>query len=321
MRRRSKAIDGLESGKAEGVFPSARVFALLIALGPTAAWAQNRGVYPLGMTSVSSGVMPAEGFNYGFQFLDYSRDRSKDAAGNTLPVMGSHAVLMFLNTFTWASPTFCDGFQASASATIPIASNNLTTEAMGNVSGGTGLADSYFVPATIGWARERIALRLMYGFLAPTGRFSAEATDNVGSGYWTHTLSAGQTFYPMKNKRLIFSAFEMYEFHTTQTGTETHPGQTFDLDYSIMGVPVDAEKARLQLGLVGYEQWQTTGTFGPAVSLEAFGTRYRVNAIGAAASLTLPKQKVTLSFRYFDEFANRSTFEGYSLQIAGAVAF
>jgi hypothetical protein len=297
------------------------VVALLFASGPTEAWAQNRGVYPLGMTSVNSGVVPAAGFNYGFQFLDYSRDRSKDQAGNTLPVMGRHAVLMFLNTFTWASLPFCGGFQGSASATIPIASNNLTTEVMGNVSGGTGLADSYFVPATVGWSGKRIAVRVMYGFLAPTGRFSAGASDNVGSGYWTHALSLGQTFYPMKNKRLVLSAFEMYEFHTTQAGTDIHPGQTLDLDYSIMGVPVDVEKARLQLGIAGYEQWQTTGTFGPAVSSEAFETRYRVNAIGAATSLALPKQKVTLGFRYFDEFGNRSTFEGYSLQIAGAVSF
>jgi hypothetical protein len=294
---------------------------LLFALGPTEARAQNRGVYPLGMTSVNAGVIPAAGFSYGSQFLDYSRDRSKDQAGNTLPVMGRHAVLLFLNTVTWASPTFGDGFQASASATIPIASNNLTTEVMGNVSGGTGLGDSYFVPATIGWSGSHIAIRLMYGFLAPTGRFSAGASDNVGSGYWTHTLSAGQTFYPMKSKRLILSAFEMYEFHTTQTGTEAHPGQTLDLDYSIMGVPVDVEKVRWQLGVAGYEQWQTTGTFGPTVSSEAFETRYRVNAIGAATSVVLPKQRVTLGFRYFDELGNRSTFEGYSIQIAAAVSF
>jgi hypothetical protein len=265
--------------------------------------------------------MPAAGFSYGSQFLDYARDRNKNDAGDTLSVTGRHAVLLFMNTLGWSSPTFGGGFQASASATIPIASNNLTTEAMGNVSGGTGLGDSYFVPATVGWAGGRIAVRLMYGFLAPTGRFAAGATDNVGSGYWTHALSSGQTFYPMKNKRLIVSAFEMYEFHTTQPGTEIHPGQTLNLDYSIRGVPVDVDKARLQLGLAGYEQWQTTGTFGPAVSPESFATRYRVNAIGAASSLTLPKQKVTLSFRYFDELGNRSTFEGYSLQIAVAVAF
>jgi len=231
---------------------------------------------------------------------DRRRDAGRvepDDAGDTLPVTGRHAVLLFMKSFTWASPTFGGGFQASASATIPIASNNLSTEVMGNVSGGTGLGDSYFI------------------------RFSSGASDNVRSGYWTHALSSGQTFYPMKSRRLILSAFEMYESHTAQAGTDIHPGQTLDLDYSIMGVPVDVEKARWQLGIAGYEQWQTTGTFGPAVSSDAFATRYRVNAIGAATSLTLPKQSVTLGFRYFDEFANRSTFEGYSLQIAASVSF
>ena len=113
----------------------------------------------------------------------------------------------------------------------------------------------------------------------------------------------------------------MYEFHTTQPGTETVPGQTFNLDYSIMGVPVDVAAARWQLGLAGYEQWQRTGTFGRVVSPTAYATRYRVNAIGAATNLALPKQKVALGSRFFEEFANRSSFEGYSLQIAGSISF
>lgn len=289
-------------------------------MGSTPARAQNRGVYPLGMSALNSGVSAEPGFGYVFQFLDYSRERNKDNEGNTLPVMGRHAVLMFMSTVTWSTEQF-HGFQASASATIPIASNNLTTEVMGNVSGGTGLADSYFIPAIAGWTGERIAVRVMYGFLAPTGRFSAGATDNVGSGYWTHTLSAGQTFYPMKNKRLSFSAFEMYEFHSTQEGTGIHPGQTWDVDYSAMGAPLDRESVRMQLGVVGYEQSQTTATVGPTVSADAAQSRYLVNAIGGAISVALPKRKVSFGLRVFDEIGNRSTFEGYSLQIAGAVSF
>ena len=74
----------------------------------------------------------------------------------------------------------------------------------------------------------------MYGFLAPTGRFSAGANNNVGSGYWTHALSAGQTFYLTGNKQLSLSAFQLYEFHTVQEGTGIHPGETFNLDYSLM---------------------------------------------------------------------------------------
>ena len=39
--------------------------------------AQNRGVYPLGMSATNSGVTPEPGFTYVNQLLIYSRDESK----------------------------------------------------------------------------------------------------------------------------------------------------------------------------------------------------------------------------------------------------
>jgi hypothetical protein len=269
------------------------------------------------MSAVNSGGISDVGLTTSFQFLDYSRDRNKDDSGNTLAVVGQHAVLMFLSTVAVASPKFLGGFQVAASVTLPIASNNLTTEVAGNVSGGTGFADTYVIPAILGWSGKWVALRVMYGFLAPTGRFSAGANDNVGSGYWTHTLSAGQTVYLLKNQRLALSAFEMYEFHTTQSGTVAQPGQTLDIDYSLMAAVVAEEDVRLQLGVVGYEQIQTTASLAPTAS----DSRYWVNAIGGAINVTLPKRQVSLGLRVYDELANRSTFEGYSVQIAGAITF
>jgi hypothetical protein len=50
------------------------------------AHAQNRGVYPLGMSATNSGVTPQPGFTYVNQLLFYSRDHARDDAGNTLPV-------------------------------------------------------------------------------------------------------------------------------------------------------------------------------------------------------------------------------------------
>jgi len=50
----------------------------------------------------------------------------------------------------------------------------------------------------------------------------------------------------------------MYEFHGTQQGTNIHPGQTFDLDYSVTQTFPLEQDLRLQLGLAGYGQWQTT---------------------------------------------------------------
>src|SRR5436190_24384278 len=107
--------------------------------------AQNRGVYPLGMSATNSGVTPTPGFTYINQLLYYSRDHAKDDAGNTLPVRGQNYVLMDMNTLAWVSKKTFLGANYSAAATLPFAKNNLTTDIAGNVSGGGGLADSYYL--------------------------------------------------------------------------------------------------------------------------------------------------------------------------------
>ena len=279
--------------------------------------AQNRGVYPLGMSATSSGITPEPGFTYANQFLYYSRDQSKDENGNTHPVTGQQYVAMDMNSFTWVSERkfFC-GARYSATASLPFAKNDLTENVGGKISGGAGFADSYYIPLSLGWNQERVDIRVMYGFLAPTGRFVAGANDNVGSGFWTHTISSGQTFFLAKNGHLTFSAFQMYEFHTRQEDTGIRPGDTFDLDYSLM-VSVPRMNRSLQFGLVGYEQRQTTDK-SPAM---ATNERYAINSLGFALTGAFPKQKMNLGFKYFKEFENRSSFQGYSLQAFAAFHF
>ena len=67
------------------------------------SYAQNRGVYPLGMSAINSGVMPESTFTYSNQFLLYTRDQAKDKEGQTLPVTGNHSVILDMNTITWMS--------------------------------------------------------------------------------------------------------------------------------------------------------------------------------------------------------------------------
>lgn len=292
---------------------------LLLAGG--SALGQNRGVYPLGMSALNSGITPQPGFTYTNQFLYYSRDEAKDDHGNTLPVAGLNYVAMDMNSFVWVTPNKpILGARYSATATLPFAKNDLTSDVKGNISGGAGFADSYYMPLILGWSGARFGARAIYGFLAPTGRFVAGGTDNVGSGYWTHALSSGQTFFLTRGKLLTFSAFEMYEFHTTQEGTGTHPGDTFDLDYSFLA-PIPRTNRGLQFGLAGYEARQVTAKSGPQITPIDSATRYAINALGFALAAAFPKQKASLGFKYFDEFANRSTYEGYSVQVQGAIHF
>ena len=285
------------------------------------ASAQNRGVYPLGMSALNSGSAPAAGLTYSNLFILYSRNQSRDDDGELLAT-GSNSVLMDMNTFVWGSPKpILGGARYAASATLPFANNSLASDASGAVSGGGGFADSYYQPVILGWDKSRIALKAIYGFLAPTGRFEAGASDNVGSGYWTQVVASGQSIYLTSSKRTAISAFEMYEVHGTQEGTDVRPGDTFNLDYSVTHTVGLTKEVDLQLGVVGYEQRQLSDKSGPAVTPEQSSTRYLINALGFAATVNLPSRKTSLGIKYFDEFANRSTFQGYALQISGSVTF
>lgn len=285
------------------------------------AQAQSRGVYPLGMSATSSGVTPAPGFTYANQLLFYTRNQSKGPRGEVLAT-GSNSVVMDMNSLVWVSEKkFLGGARFSMSATLPVAKNSLTSEAVGPISGGGGFADSYYQPFILGWQTKRADIRAIYGFLAPTGEFNPGANDNVGSGYWTHVVASGQTFYLTGNKATALSAFQMYEWHTAQKGTAIHPGQTFSLDYSLTHTVPLGDTVRLQVGLVGYEQRQTSAKSGPTVTLEQAKARYEVNALGFTANVILPNRKTSVGVKYFKEFANRSTFEGYSLQISGSFKF
>lgn len=280
---------------------------------------QVRGVYPVGMSATNSGVTPQSGFSYSNLLAIYSRNEFRGTRGEVLAT-GGQTVTMDLNSIVWVSrKEILGGAKFSMSATLPVANNSLTSDVTGPISGGQGFADSYYQPFILGWNKDQIAFRAVYGFLAPTGKFKSANNDNVGSGYWTHAFSSGQTAYITKNKRTAVSAFQMYEIHTHQKETRIHPGQTLNLDYSLThSFPVRG--SNLQIGLAGYHQWQTTDKSGPGITPEQANAHYRVNALGFASNLNLPA-KVNVGFKYFKEFSNRSTFQGHSIQISGGISF
>src|SRR3954469_2075925 len=81
------------------------------------ARAQNRGVYPLGMSATNSGLTPGPGFTYVNQLLYYARDHATDDNGNPLPVTGENYVLMDMNTIAWVSAAKIAGANFSMVAT------------------------------------------------------------------------------------------------------------------------------------------------------------------------------------------------------------
>jgi len=307
-----------------GCVPGIAVLLLAgLLLACASARAQNRGVYPLGLSAINSGVTPDPGLTYSNAFLFYTRDESKGADGEVLGT-GQQSLLLDMNTLLWVSASEIERLgdaRFSSAVTIPIANNSLSTELQGAISSGGGLGDAYIQPVILSWRTKWVDIRGILGVLAPTGKFNAGANDNVGAGYWSPAIASGQTFYLTEDRATTISLFQIYEFHTSQSGTGIHPGQSFDLDYSLMrAFPFYAE-SRLQVGLVGYGQWQTTAKTGPNITPAEEAQRYRVNGLGVGLNLVLPTQKVSLSFKYFDEFGNQWTYQGHSIQISVGVGF
>ena len=297
------------------------VLALFVIVADRQLDAQVRGVYPAGMSATNSGVTPGPGFTYSNVLLIYSRSTMRDRDGN-VTATGNNSVILDMNSLIWVSrKEILGGAKFSMSATLPIARNSLTNDATGPISGASGLGDQYYQPVILGWNKKRFAVRAIYGFLAPTGRYRVGANNNVGNGYWTHVIASGQTVYLDKNNRTNFSAFQMYEWHLKQEGTNINPGENIDLDYSLMHtIPLKSDRS-IQVGLIGYNQYQTTDKTGPNITPQQSRDYYKVNALGIGSHLVLPKQKLNFGFKYFKEFANRSTFQGYSVQISGSIKF
>src|SRR5467141_3400597 len=280
-----------------------------------------RGVYTPGFNATNSGVMPEPGFSYANYFLDYSFDQFRSASG-AIFAQNNAAEFIDINAFEWVSKKKILGSNYALAALLPISNSSISSPTLGAIGGGGGFSDSFYQPLTLGWHFKRADVQVAYGFFAPTGRFTAGATNNTGSGYWTNSPTAGETGYLTENKATSVSAYQLYEFHTTQQGTNIHPGQTFNLDYSLMQIlplPKDMHTL-LQFGLVGYGQWQTSNNRGRGVD-PANPARYRVNAIGGAANVIMPEKKASVGFKLFKEFANSSTVQGYSLHIVGSITF
>ena len=201
-----------------------------------------------------------------------------------------------MNSLVWVGQAeILGGARFSMSATIPLANNSLSSSGAGAISGGGGLGDSYFQPFILGWNFERVAVRAVYGFLAPTGSFEPGTNTNVGIGVLDQRRRLGTDV--ASHLQRCNHAVGVPDVRVPQRSSRARasiPAQTLDLDYSLTHTLSLGSEAGLQVGLIGYGAWQMTGKTGPGVSLDEQRARYSVNAIGFATSVVWPRRRVSL---------------------------
>ena len=296
-------------------------FAGLSIVASGAAFGQQKGQYILGTNGLNAGIVPPPGFSYANRSTVYWADRLRGPDGAIVPVSGTFDMVLNQNFFVYTSKFKLLGGTFGATFDLVLANASLTAPVIGVATGGVGVTDSYVQPFTLGYHFNRADVTVAFGFFAPTGRFTPDqnARNNIGSGYWGYMPSVASTIYLTRNKETTLSIFSGYEFHGKKRYTNITPGQTLNFEWGF-GQSLPVRKSFLQVGAVGYGQWQTSMD-GGSVPTAIRDARYAVGAIGPQVTFIVPKWNFNIFARYEPEFGASARVEGNTLTIGAAIVF
>jgi hypothetical protein len=294
--------------------------------GALSALAQQKGQWVPGQFGLNAGAIPDPGVTYANLALNYSASQLNGPNGNSIPgINGTYSFWVDENVFYYVPKhKFLGGYfmpyvalnYANGELVANIMGTNLTTG-----GGGSGFADMYVQPLNLGWHfGKRVDFVAGYAFLAPTGRFTQGASNNVGSGYWGNDITTGATLYITKNQGTTANLATAWEIHGQKSGTNITPGQAFTTEWGIGQIlPLKKDFSRLlQLGLVGYDQWQVSNSSGTLIVggvpiPESSIPFYSVHAIGVQSNFILPPKNLALFFKYYDEYRAKARVQGRTI--------
>ena len=303
---------------------------------------QQKPQWMPGQIGLNAGVAPPPGFTYVNMDINYRSSAFNNANGSAIRVTGNYNV--------WAVENFFYGVldnkiakgnimfaliltPATGSLDADLATQNPGIPNLSAVGGGGGWADTFVVPFGLGWHTKRTDFYVAEGMMVPTGRYNPGATNNVGTGYFGNHLLDGITYYITKNKGTSANVFTDWEVHGERQGTNgtvKTPGQAFTLEWGLGQVlPLKKNFSQLlQLGLVGYDQWQITQNGGtvpiastnltiPASTLPY----YSVHAIGGQGTYILPTKNLNFYVKGYHEYTAYSHFVGNTISFGGVWTF
>jgi hypothetical protein len=312
--------------------------------------AQQKGQWTPGQFGLNAGVIPDPGITYANLALNYSADRLNNSNGNRIlqSVSGTYSFWVDENIIYYVpAHKFLGGYFMPYIA-ISYATGSLVADlspllpglggsGISLSSGGSGLADTYVQPLNMAWhLGNRVDFNAGYAFFAPTGRYTAGASDNVGSGYWGNNITSGTTFYITKDKGTSANLATDWEIHGQKTVasipsrqlSKITPGQAFTMEWGIGQVlPLKKNLSQLaQLGLVGYDQWQVTSNGGSylVAGIPVAANRvpyYSVHGIGGQVNYILPAKDFVLFFKYYDEYSAKARPQGRTIVFGGSWTF
>jgi hypothetical protein len=301
------------------------------------AWAQLNGGNLTGDMGVKSGTQPEHGFYVSSIYYRYKTDSLKGPDGKSLDLDPSgdaqqtiHAAMPLVY---YVSPKKVLGANFGMMAVLPFASGSLEAPGLGLIEEASrGMSDLYVMPVQLGWHFDRADVLAGVGIFAPTGRYSAGASDNLGKGMWGYEASGGATFYLDRQRSFSVSTTAFWETHGNKQG-EVHVdevsinnvkvGQLLTLEG---GVGRSFLHGAASVGMAYYAQWKIAPDqfeLSPAsLPFSTIPDKHRVFGIGPDVTIPIATKTKLLSLvnvRYMWETGAQFKTQGQTFIVTNTI--
>jgi len=301
------------------------------------AHAQLNGENLLGDMGVKSGTQPEPGLYVSSIYYRYFTDSIKDPNGKSLSLdpsgNASQTIQAAMPLLLYVTPKKVLGAHFGMMAVLPVAKGGLEAPGLGlSEQASTGLSDLYVMPAQLGWHARRADASVGVGFFAPTGRYSAGASDNLGKGMWSYEASAGGTVYLDSQRTFSLSTTAFWETHGKKEGgvqvehvsiRNVKVGQLLTLEG---GVGKSFLHGAASIGAAYYTQWKVTPdqfeTSPGVTEIWSVAEKHRVWGIGPEVTIPIATKTRLLSLvnvRYMWEQGARLKTQGQTFIITNTI--
>ncbi|MBB1075197.1 transporter [Rhodoferax sp. 4810] len=267
-------------------------FALATTLTAASFLAQAEGHYVPGVEGIQAASVPPPGMYYLGYLVNYSIDELRAPGSKTLPGSNTGTVSALANRLVYITNTKLLGADYGMEAIVPVVRKSLSFNTPGISESSSGVGDIYLGPLVLGWHGSNWDAVAAAGLWFDNG--NDDSPSRPGNGYKSTMLTGGATYYFDAAKSWTGSALVRYEMNSTKSNG-IKPGNQVSLEWGF-----GKSLGPVQVGLVGYDQWQTSDDSGMGASS---GQSER-HAIGVEVVYPLMKEAgVMLKAAYYDEYS------------------
>jgi len=328
----------LTIGKTKKTCLSAVMGMMVLVCCAAPAHAQLNGENLLGDMGVKSGTQPEPGIYVSTIYYRYSTDSIKDPNGKPLSLDpsgdASQTIQAAMPLLFYVTPKKVLGANFGMMAVLPVANGGLEAPGLGlSEEASTGLSDLYVMPVQLGWHAKRADALVGVGFFAPTGRYNAGASDNLGKGMWSYEVSAGGTAYLDSQRSLSLSTTAFWETHGKKKG-EVHVDENISIRNVKVGQLLTLEggigksflHGAASIGAAYYAQWKVTADqfeMSPGVMpTSSIAEKHRVWGVGPEVTIPIATKTKLLSLvnvRYMWEQGAQLKTQGQTFIITSTI--